>query len=351
MSTVTVDACLNSPADYLLGDQFIRCPIQASTLISAMRMGVLQRIDACKNTKQLRQFALESGIAYNKLILMLAMLARSGVLDNSDGNYKLTKSFQRALKFTDLIFEKVRFSNLIAEDYLGNTEAFFRGSAWFQESSKIFELFDYSSCIELSKTNLSKTASWMNYTTTLTKYESGAFLSKIDLSGYRRMIDVGGNSGEFAYRLCSAYPCLRAVVADLPVVCHLGKRHLQALQDGQHVVDFMPWDLRQYPLPGGFDLISFKSVLHDWPEDHVIGLLQEAYDSLPLGGSVVIFERQTWDYLKTPIDFSNLPIALFCDSYRDPGIYIRMLLTRAWQSIRVFTLQLDSTFMLLLATK
>ena len=68
----------------------------------------------------------------------------------------------------------------------------------------------------------------MRFTTALTRYESGACIANHDFSPYERMLDVGGNSGEFALRVCQRHSRLRATVYDLPLVCDIGERHVRA---------------------------------------------------------------------------------------------------------------------------
>jgi hypothetical protein len=109
----------------------------------------------------------------------------------------------------------------------------------------------------------------MKLTTTLTRYEAPVCVEHYDFSAHQRMLDLGGNSGEFAIQVCRRTPPLQACVVDLPVVCHVGMRHVaeQKLSDR---IQFQPLNFTQDPIPGGYDLITCKSVLHDWPDEYTI---------------------------------------------------------------------------------
>lgn len=337
--------------EFLLVDSFIRCPLQARTLLSAIRLGLIQTLAAPLSPNLLHAISYETGVSPTKLRLLLATLIQGSVVEIVDGQYVLSEAFRRVRKYEDLIAGKIALSCSVVGDYLESLEIFLTNPERFQETSTLFNLFDYSACLEITEESCARTAQWMDYTTVLSKYEARAFIKKVSLAGYERLLDIGGNSGEFAYRLCEAYPKLRGCVADLPVVCHLGSQYMQTLPQLPVPIGFVPWDLRSQAIPGGFDLLTFKSILHDWPEEYVLRLLHEAHEVLSPGGSVVIFERSAWDFSTTPIDFSNLPVALFCDSYRPSGFYLRMLYSREWSSIRSFTLRLDTPFMLLIATR
>jgi demethylspheroidene O-methyltransferase len=58
---------------------------------------------------------------------------------------------------------------------------------------------------------------------------------------------------------------------------------------------FLAGDFLAGPLPGGYDVLSFVRVLHDWPADVARTLLAKARCALPPGGRLLICEE-----LRTP---------------------------------------------------
>ena len=112
----------------------------------------------------------------------------------------------------------------------------------------------------------------------------------VDLSGHRRLLDVGGGSGAYAIELCRLHPGLSATVLDLPHVCEIaaGKVDLAGLSDriGTAAGDF----LADPALPGGHDVLLFSMILHDWDEPTNRELLAKAYAALPDGGLVLVSE-------------------------------------------------------------
>jgi 3-hydroxy-5-methyl-1-naphthoate 3-O-methyltransferase len=112
----------------------------------------------------------------------------------------------------------------------------------------------------------------------------------VDLSGARRLLDVGGGSAAYAIELCRLYPDLTATVYDLPKVADIaaGKIEEAGLPDRIATVagDFFA----DSPLPGGHDTILLSMVLHDWPEDRCRAILRKCWAALPSGGQVIIAE-------------------------------------------------------------
>ena len=98
----------------------------------------------------------------------------------------------------------------------------------FMARSKMFQLFDYQRAMTVTPENIASTRRWVRMTTALTTHEAQALLERHDFSGDAQLLDVGGNSGEFAIRICAAYPQLNATILDLPVVCRIGEEHVRA---------------------------------------------------------------------------------------------------------------------------
>jgi hypothetical protein len=55
--------------------------------------------------------------------------------------------------------------------------------------------------------------------------------------------------------------------------------------------------------PGPIDMVLFSNILHDWPEETNLNLIQKAYHCLCPGGRIVISELLLLDHLK----FSTSP--------------------------------------------
>lgn len=279
----------------------------------------------------------------------LQLLSASGVVAGRDP-YRLTAGFRQALAARDLLEAKLWFANLVAPDVHEHFEALLCDVPRFMANAKVFELFRYDRCFEVTAENLALTRRWVDYTSALTRYEAPAGLDRLDLSGHRSMLDVGGNSGEFARRACARAPELEATVFDLPVVCALGRAHVAKFAEAGRV-RFQEGDLRAMPLPGGHDLISFKSVLHDWPEDHAADFLAKAVAALEPGGQLVIFERGP-----IALDAALLPYAMvanlvFLPFFRQPEFYTKALAALAMTDIVVEWMELEMPFFVITTRK
>lgn len=110
----------------------------------------------------------------------------------------------------------------------------------------------------------------------------------VDLSHFRRLLDIGGGSGAYDIELCKQYGDLRATVLDLPHVAAIaaGKIAEAGLTDRIETAggDFFE------QLPKDHDVHLLSMILHDWDEAKDRPLLSRSFEALPSGGAVVISE-------------------------------------------------------------
>jgi acetylserotonin O-methyltransferase len=109
-----------------------------------------------------------------------------------------------------------------------------------------------------------------------------------DLSRFTHLVDLGGASGHVAVAACETYPALRATVLDLPGVESFAMQHI-AQSGVADRIQFVPGDFFVGDLPRG-DLYNLGRILHDWPEEKIMSLVQKIHTALPSGGALLIEE-------------------------------------------------------------
>ena len=104
----------------------------------------------------------------------------------------------------------------------------------------------------------------------------------------KRWLDVGGGDGTVAEAVLRADPRLSCDVFNLPAVAPLVEERAAGLAGR---LGFVGGDFLAGPLPGGYDVMTFARVLHDWPADVARTLLEKAKAALPPGGRLAICEE------------------------------------------------------------
>ena len=111
---------------------------------------------------------------------------------------------------------------------------------------------------------------------------------KIDLSGIRTMLDIGGGSGVHSIAAALRWPELRIVLFDLPAVCEVAQEYfaIQALQERSRTES---GDIWQDPFPPA-DLHFYSDIFHDFSYEKCRFLARKSFASLEAGGRVILHE-------------------------------------------------------------
>lgn len=134
-----------------------------------------------------------------------------------------------------------------------------------------------------------------------------------DLTGVRRVLDVGGGDGVNAIALAEVNPDVRFTVLDLAGATEIARKKIEAhgLTDR---IDVVEGDIFTDPYPEGHDCILFANQLVIWSPEENLTLLRKAYEALPEGGRTLIFSAFSDDSgdgpLYTALDnvyFATLP--------------------------------------------
>jgi SAM-dependent methyltransferase len=335
--------------EFLQVDGFIRTLVDARALKTAFELGLVDHLVEARSSS-LEALGKALQIDRGGLRFLLDLLGANQVVEERAGKLRLSRPFARVLQWRDLLETKLDFAGIAMNDFADHFTEMVRSSPGAALKGQLFELFDYRRCIDPSIENHRRTRAWMRLTSTLTRYEAQACLRLHDFSGHRRLLDVGGNSGEFILQLCKRYPGLRGTVFDLPLVCEVGVEHLLA-EPEQARISFIKGDIRKDPLPAGHDLVTFKSMLHDWPLEDVDRFLAKAVRVLEPGGTLMVFERGPIQAAAAVPPFSMLPILLFFRSYRSPAAYMAKLEALGMLDIELREIALDTPFFLVRARK
>ncbi len=105
---------------------------------------------------------------------------------------------------------------------------------------------------------------------------------------YRTFVDVGTAQGGLPVTVALAHPHLSGGGFDLPPVEPIFADHVvsSGLQDR---LCFYPGDFFRDPLPRA-DALVMGHILHDWSLDEKRLLLAKAYEALPAGGTLIVYD-------------------------------------------------------------
>jgi SAM-dependent methyltransferase len=115
-----------------------------------------------------------------------------------------------------------------------------------------------------------------------------AIAAKFPWKDYKSFVDIGCAQGALPVAIASAHEHLVGGGFDLPPIRPVfdayTNRHGLANR-----LTFNPGDFFADPLPGA-DVLIMGHILHDWDLDQKRLLLRKAYDALPKGGALIVYE-------------------------------------------------------------
>jgi hypothetical protein len=105
---------------------------------------------------------------------------------------------------------------------------------------------------------------------------------------YRTYVDVGTAQGDLAAQIARANPHLRGIGFDLPEVGPIFKEYIAAVGVADRVT-FAAGSFFDDNLPPA-DVITMGHILHDWDLPTKKMLIAKAFNALPSGGALIVYE-------------------------------------------------------------
>jgi len=123
----------------------------------------------------------------------------------------------------------------------------------------------------------------------------------VDLSGFKRMLDVGGASGTYTVAFLKRVPQMTATVFDLPQVMDMARTRLTEAGMIERVT-LVGGDYKTDPLPKGHDLALLSAVIHSNGREENRRLYGKVHEALEPGGMILIRDHFLDDSRTQPPD-------------------------------------------------
>lgn len=143
----------------------------------------------------------------------------------------------------------------------------------------------------------------------------------------RRMLDVGGGPGTYAFALLERNPEAHATVLDLEATLRI-TRDFAAKNPQRDRLDMRAGNYLTDDYGDGFDLVLMSHTTHDEPEHNVRTMLARAHRARAPGGRVAIHDWVLDDSGTTPLDPALFGVHLML--YTDGGRVHRRVDYRCW---------------------
>ncbi len=107
-------------------------------------------------------------------------------------------------------------------------------------------------------------------------------------TNYKTFADIGTAQGDLSVQIAKHSSHLRGIGFDLPEMAPIFEEYARENEIADRL-KFQPGDFFKDPLPQ-VDVIVMGHVLHDWGLDTKKLLIRKAYDAVPQGGALIVYE-------------------------------------------------------------
>ena len=133
-----------------------------------------------------------------------------------------------------------------------------------------------------------KLESFLSAMTAISRGTASVIADKFPWIHYETFADIGAAQGAVPVQLALMHPHLKGVGYDLPVVKPVFEKYVAANRVAKQV-RFESGDFFKDPLPPA-EVYIMGHILHDWNQEQKEFLIKKAWDALPKGGALLIYE-------------------------------------------------------------
>ncbi len=254
----------------------------SKTLLSAVELGLFTHL--ADGPRDATTVAMDLELHQRGTRDFLDALVSVGMLERSGDDYRNSAA-------TDLFLDRnkpsyvggmLEMANARLYPFWGSlTEALRTGHP--QNEAKVGENF-FTALYE----NADRLEQFLHAMTGISMGDAHAIAEKFPWDRYETVIDIGTAEGCVPVQVAKRHPHLSGGGFDLPPVAPIFEKHVASfgLTDRLH---FYPGDFFSDPLPPA-DVLVMGHLLHDWSLDEKLMLLRKAYEALPAGGALIVYE-------------------------------------------------------------
>ena len=254
----------------------------SKTLLSAIELGVFTELsegtlDADALTKRLELHPRSARDFFDALVAL-------GMLERTDGQYSNTPE-------TDQFLDRGKPSYIGGMLEMANNRLYrFWGSLTegLRTGKPQNEVTEGGSLFEALYSDPTALEEFLKAMTGLSLGASKAIAEKFPWSDHQTFIDVGTAQGGLPVQVALAHDHITGGGSDLGVVEPIFKKYVNSFGLGERL-RFYPGDFFKDPLPEA-DVLSMGHILHDWNLEEKHLLIGKAYEALPEGGALIIWE-------------------------------------------------------------
>ena len=255
----------------------------SKTLLSAVEMELFTEL--AKHPETLEELSSRLGLHPRSARDFLDALVSLSFLERRDGTYHNTPS-------TDLFLDKnkpsyvggmLEMANHRLYPFWGNLTTALRTGEPQNETSR-----GDTSLFTALYADPERLRTFLKAMTGLSRGANMAIARQFPWENYKSAVDVGTAQGDLITQVALANPHIAGIGLDLPKVGPIFQDYVAGNGLSGRVC-FHPGSFFDAPIPAA-DVVMMGHILHDWDLDTKKMLIRKAYEALPAGGALIVYE-------------------------------------------------------------
>ena len=254
----------------------------SKTLLSAIELGLFTEL--AKGALDAKTLTERLGLHPRSAPDFLDALVALGMLKRTDGVYSNTAE-------TELFLDRSKLSYVGGLLEMANTRLYpFWGSLTeaLRTGQPQNEAKEGGNLFEAIYRDPNQLREFLKAMTGLSMGANMAIARKFPFGDYQTLMDVGTAQGGLPAQAGLAHEHITGGGFDLEVVAPIFNEYIDSFGLAERF-RFHPGDFFKDPLPPA-DVMSMGHILHDWDLEEKLQLIAKAYDVLPEGGALIIWE-------------------------------------------------------------
>jgi precorrin-6B methylase 2 len=255
----------------------------SKTLLSAIEMELFTQLAG--RPQDLETLTARAGLHARSARDFLDALVALGFLERADGVYRNAPD-------TDVFLDKRKPSYVGGILEMGNARLF---GFWnnLTEALRTGELQNEAKGggVPFFEELYADPARLKQFAAAMTGISHGASIqiaAQFPWSDYKSFVDVGAAQGDLAVQIALANPHLTARGFDLPELSPIFEEYVEQHELGDRLT-FVAGDFFVDEMPAA-DVLLMGHILHDWNLEEKQTLIAKAYEALPAGGALVVYD-------------------------------------------------------------
>ena len=248
------------------------CYMRSRVLFTAAELDVFTKLEGCHYTAA--ELARDSGVDVRGLTRLLDCLITLGMLEKEQGRYRLAAGSEvLSAKHPATILPMILHLNHVWKNWSQLTETIRQG-----KNEALKKIVDAGGEVQ---------EAFIGAMHAVGQELAAEIAGAYDVSGYKKLLDIGGASGTYTMAFLKKNPQMRAVIFDFAPVLALAKKRLTA-EGFLDRVELAAGDFYVDEMPGGCDLALLSAIIHQNSPKQNVELYKKIHRALEPGGVVLI---------------------------------------------------------------